>query len=93
MSYGVVIHDYMRDMMKREFTFAFGNTADVLINKAYNTLVRRTPEKLMYDDEVAVTRTNFTERLRKTLNGEDGLYIAEPYAIYVSLFKVPEKGA
>ncbi len=92
MSYGVVIHDYMLDMMNREFTFVFGDTADIAINEAYNMLKESASDKLMYGDEISVTKKNFTKRMHDTLNSVDGLYIAEPHDIYVSLFKVPEKG-
>ena len=91
--YGVVMHEYMRDILSEEFIIIFGSTKATAINKAWNKLKEDAGDSIhdfTFDDDTEVTKDTFKKVVIENETDEDGVYIT-PYHLYVKLFKVPAK--
>ena len=85
--YGVVIHDYMRDILDKEFTIVYGETKKETIEKAWEILKA---EDLAFDNGEAVTEAVFISEVISNEDDMDAVFIAKPYYLYIKLFSVPK---
>ena len=91
--YGVVMHDYMRDYLDKEFVFVYGETRKQAAEKAWEKLKKEMGEdisELTFDDEDShATKTRFVSRVSKIRENGDCEYFSEPFALHVQLFELP----
>ena len=91
--YGVVIHDYMRDTIDKEFLFAYGTTKSKAIESAWTKLKNEAGnliDEMKFDDGTHVTKTLFKNSLLNDEFSSDAIFIARPYYLYAKLFKIPK---
>ena len=90
--YGVVMHDYMRDMLSEEFTMAYGETKRKATENAWEKLKSELDDDMLkdleFDNGDHVTKTSFIKRIIDNADSEDAELISEPYYLYVKLFKI-----
>ena len=93
--YGIVMHDYMRDYLEKEFVIAYGNTKEEAVTNAWNTLksdMENDIEYLRFDcDDNRVTKTSFIKGILDNEQSKDGVYFSDPCSLYIKLFKIPNR--
>lgn len=95
--YGVVMHDYIRELLTKEFILVYGETKNETVENAWNKLkseFKKTENYLSdieFDDGYEVTKKSFIKNVIDNEGDEDSVFISLPGYLYVKLFKIPEQ--
>jgi len=95
--YGVVMHDYMREVLTKEFILAYGKTKQEAAENMWDKLKSEFKETenylsdLEFDNACSVTKKSFIKSIIDNEDDEDGVFISLPGYLYIKLFKIPNK--
>lgn len=90
--YGIVMHDYMRDCLSKEFVIVYGKTKEEAITNAWNSLkvyMEDEIKELQSDNDGKVTKKIFSKIIIDNEKSDDSVYFSSPYELYVKLFEIP----
>lgn len=100
--YGIVLHDFMRDILDREFIMVFGKSKKEVSKKAWTVIKKYAGEDidLFYfenDDFNNVTQSSLSKALIKNYNEDNKdcvliskTHLFESVRLYIQMFVVEE---
>lgn len=92
----VVMHDYMLDGLKDEFTIVYGNTEQETVDKAWEKLQSEIDDSLMSQlktgDGKKLTKRSFTKYIVGNWKARipDAIYISGAFPLYAKMFEIPK---
>lgn len=95
--FGVVIHDYMTEMLQREFTFAYGSTKKKAAENAWAIFKAECDDQLSelaFPNGEKLTKKSFVARICENIDDKDGVFVdtTSCYCLYFKAFKIPNGG-